>query len=52
MAEEDLMLILRSHLIFSKIYWIIAVSGRQIALLTIVIIKSKSHPTALRIIGT
>jgi hypothetical protein len=43
----------RSHLTFSKIYWIIAVSGRQIALLTVVIVKSMSQRQyPLKILGT
>ena len=43
----------RSHPTFSKIYWIIAVSGRQIALLTVVIVKSMSQRQYLvKILGT
>jgi hypothetical protein len=42
-TEGMLILISRSHPTFSKIYWIIAVSGRQIALLTVVIAKSMSQ---------
>jgi len=38
-----LILISRSHPIFSKIYWIIAVSRKQMALLTVVIVKSMSQ---------
>ena len=35
--------ILKSHPTFSKIYWIIGVSRRQIALMTVVIVKSMSQ---------
>jgi hypothetical protein len=37
------MLASRSHPTFSKTYWIIAVSGRQMALLIVVIVKSMSQ---------
>src|SRR6266516_1907940 len=40
------MLASRSHPIFSKTYWITTASGRQMAQLTVVIVKSMSHPTA------
>ena len=37
------MLTLRSHPTFSEIYQIIAISGRQTTLLTIVVVKSMSR---------
>ncbi len=44
------MLVLRSYLIFSKTSWIIAVSGRQMAYLTVVIVKPRQY--MVKILGT
>jgi hypothetical protein len=47
------MLTSRSHPTFSETYWIIAVSGRQTTLLTVVIVKSMPQRLYLvRILGT
>jgi hypothetical protein len=48
--RRTLILISRSHLTSSKIYWIIAVSGRQIVPLTAVIVKYISETVSGEVI--
>lgn len=46
------MLTSKSHPILSRIYWITAVNGRQIALLIAVTVKPESYPITLKILRT